>query len=197
MGVADIAFLDGQLYAVTAGGGCSHGNPSIPNLVARVDTRTGNWTMIADLSTFLQITQRCTPTPADFEPDGTFYSLICLSGSFLIPSSPTTARSSPSRHTGDVNEVTDISEAEAHIVPTSIAAQGRAISTSAISRLFPITCGRLEDTDTVPRDQERWDSIPRLRTSARVWQKLRVAGSRAGFTDCRGSRPFGPGWAAV
>src|ERR1700759_595863 len=65
LGVADIAFLDGELYAVTAGGGgfpgtlepptvtagggCSHGSLT-PNMVAKVDQRTGHWTMIANLS---------------------------------------------------------------------------------------------------------------------------------------------------
>jgi hypothetical protein len=48
-GLADVAFLNGQLYAVTAGGGCSHGS-LIPNQVAKVDERTGNWTMVANLS---------------------------------------------------------------------------------------------------------------------------------------------------
>ena len=42
-GVADIAFLNGTLYAVTRGGGCSHGNASSPNIIARVDTKSGSW----------------------------------------------------------------------------------------------------------------------------------------------------------
>src|SRR6202044_1278909 len=42
-GVADSAFLDGTLYAVTAGGGCSHGNPSSPNIIASVDIKSGSW----------------------------------------------------------------------------------------------------------------------------------------------------------
>src|SRR5665213_1254626 len=47
LGVADLAFLNGELYAVTAGGGCGHGNPSQPNMVTKVDTTTGQWTMVA------------------------------------------------------------------------------------------------------------------------------------------------------
>ena len=43
-GVADVAFLNGELYAVTAGGGYrSHGNISIPNIIAQVDVKTGSW----------------------------------------------------------------------------------------------------------------------------------------------------------
>ena len=30
LGVADVAFLNGDLYAVLAGGGCSHGNTDFP-----------------------------------------------------------------------------------------------------------------------------------------------------------------------
>src|SRR5690242_12340374 len=37
LGVADVAFFQGALYAVLTGGGCSHGNPDIPNAVIRVD----------------------------------------------------------------------------------------------------------------------------------------------------------------
>ncbi len=41
-GVGDVAFLNGELYAVTAGGGCGHGNPHQPNMVAKVDTVTAS-----------------------------------------------------------------------------------------------------------------------------------------------------------
>ncbi|MGH8327995.1 MAG: hypothetical protein ACRET2_14670, partial [Steroidobacteraceae bacterium] len=48
-GVADVAFVGGRLYAILAGAGCSHGVPSIPNGVIRINPdRT--WTMIANLS---------------------------------------------------------------------------------------------------------------------------------------------------
>ena len=36
IGVADVAFLDGKLYALIAGGGCSHANPDLPNGIVRV-----------------------------------------------------------------------------------------------------------------------------------------------------------------
>jgi hypothetical protein len=35
-GVADIAFIDGKLYGILAGAGCSHVVPSVPNGVIRV-----------------------------------------------------------------------------------------------------------------------------------------------------------------
>src|SRR5580700_3228536 len=51
-GVADVAFLNGTLYAVLAGGGCSHGSAAIPNAVVKVDTKSGAWTMVANWSEF-------------------------------------------------------------------------------------------------------------------------------------------------
>ncbi len=41
LGVADVVFLDDTLYAVLTGGGCSHGNPTSPNGLVKVDTATG------------------------------------------------------------------------------------------------------------------------------------------------------------
>jgi hypothetical protein len=43
IGVADVVFLDGTLYAVVAGGGCSHGNPNSPSGIAKVNRTTGQW----------------------------------------------------------------------------------------------------------------------------------------------------------
>lgn len=51
-GVADIAFLDGTLYALLSAGGCSHGNPDVPNAIVKVNLHNGRWTTVADLSRF-------------------------------------------------------------------------------------------------------------------------------------------------
>jgi hypothetical protein len=53
-GVADLAWVDGQLLALLEGGGGSHGNANAPNGVALVNTHTGSWKMEANLSQFLQ-----------------------------------------------------------------------------------------------------------------------------------------------
>jgi len=42
LSVAEVAFMDdGTFYALIAGGGCSHGNPGMPNGIAQVDYNTG------------------------------------------------------------------------------------------------------------------------------------------------------------
>jgi glucose/arabinose dehydrogenase len=177
MGVADVAFLNGQLYAVTAGGGCSHGNASTPNFVARVDARTGNWTILADLSKFLQEHQAMYTDAADFEPDGVFYSLIGYQDRLYTvePNHGQVFSISPG---GEVDEAIDISEAEAHIVPTSIAERDGNFYVGNLG-LFPIT----PDTSKILTLSPGQDGgfIPRL-DFCQGLQKLRVAGSRAGFT---------------
>jgi hypothetical protein len=177
MGVGDIAFLNGQLFAVTAVGGCSHGNAIVPNFIARVDTRSGNLTIVANLSQFLKMYPAMYPDVADFEPDGVFYSLIAYRDQLYTvePNHGQVFRISPS---GQITEAVDISEAEAHIVPTSIAEQGGNFYVGNLG-LFPITpnASKILALSTV---SDR-GFLPRL-DFCQDLEKLRVAGSRAGFT---------------
>jgi hypothetical protein len=115
-GVADIAFLDGELYAVTAGGGCSHGS-TMPNMVAKVDRRTGYWTMLANLSEAVAAHPSAVMAP-DFEADGVFYSMLADHGKLYTVESNHGQIWSVTT-TGQVEMVTDISKAEGHIVPTA------------------------------------------------------------------------------
>jgi hypothetical protein len=78
-GVADVAFVGDTLYALLSGAGCSHGIVSSPNGVIRRNPG-GNWTLIADLSAFLAAHPVAHPDPDDFEPDGTWYSMVEANG---------------------------------------------------------------------------------------------------------------------
>jgi len=119
MGVAGVAFLGGQLYAVLAGGGCSHGNPDVPNGVIRV-TSKGQWRMIANLSAFYQAHPVAQPNAGDFEPDGTPFSMIAVHDSLYIVEANhgEIDRISPN---GKIHQVIDLSASQGHIVPTSVA----------------------------------------------------------------------------
>lgn len=176
MGVGDIAFLNGQLYAVTAGGGCSHGNAVLPNFIARVDTRSGSWTIVANLSQFLEKHPAMYPDAADFEPDGVFYSLIAYHDR-LYTVEPNHGQVFTIAPSGQISEAVDISEAEAHIVPTSIAEQGGNFYVGNLG-LFPITpnASKILTLSTVSDG----GFFPRL-DFCQDLDKLRVAGSRAGF----------------
>jgi hypothetical protein len=123
-GVADVAFIGNKLYAVLAGAGCSHGVPNIPNGVIRVFPNS-SWTLIANLSRFQMNHPVANPNPDDFEPDGTWYSMIAVDGDLyavepnhgeldkITPGAPTAATL--------VSRVVDISASQGHIVPTAIA----------------------------------------------------------------------------
>jgi hypothetical protein len=118
-GVADIAFLGDTLYAVLAGAGCSHGVPDVPNAVIRV-RRNGTWTVVADLSAFQQAHPVAHPEPDDFEPDGTWYSMVAADGNLwaIEPNHGELDRITPS---GQVSRVIDVSASQGHVVPTAMA----------------------------------------------------------------------------
>jgi hypothetical protein len=120
MGVADVVFMDGALYAVVAGGGCSHGNPDSPSGIAQVNRSTGKWNLIADVGAFLKTHPARFQSTDDFEPDGSLYSAIAVDGA-LYTVEPNHGQVLSVTKDGTIRQVIDISASEGHIVPTSIA----------------------------------------------------------------------------
>lgn len=118
-GVADVAFLNGQMYALMSGAGCSHAHPGVPNSVLKVQP-DGSWSRLADLSTYLQLHPVKNPNPGDFEPDGTWYSLIVADG-VLYAVEPNHGEVDAITETGVVTRLIDLSETQGHVVPTSVA----------------------------------------------------------------------------
>lgn len=121
-GVADVAFIHGTLYALLAGAGCSHGVSNIPNGVIRVN-HNGTWTLIANLSAFLQSHPVKNPEAEDFEPDGTWYSMVAVRGN-LYAVEPNHGELDKITPWGGVSRVIDISASQGHIVPTALAYHG-------------------------------------------------------------------------
>jgi len=121
-GVSDIAFIGNQMYALIAGGGCSHGVPSVPNGVAKVEAN-GTWTMIADLSAWLHDHPVAHPNPEDFEPDGTPYSMVAVRGDLYVVE-PNHGDFLKVTTGGTISRVVDISASQGHIVPTVVAYHG-------------------------------------------------------------------------
>ena len=177
-GVADIAFLNGTLYAVTAGGGCSHGNASLPNIIARVDTKSGSWKAIVNLSQFVQSHPAAYPDAADFEPDGVFYSLIAYDNR-LYTLEPNHGQLFSTSASGDIREEIDISKQQGHIVPTSVAVNNGKFYIGNLG-LFPITPDSSKvmsfDIGACP-----WPFLFGFGCGDEI-QQLRLSGSRAGFT---------------
>ena len=81
-GAADVAFIGDTLYVLLGGAGCSHGVPQVPampNGVIRVNAN-GTTDLIANLSAFVMANPVAHPEPDDFEPDGTWYSMVAVDG---------------------------------------------------------------------------------------------------------------------
>jgi hypothetical protein len=128
-GVADIAFVGNTLYALEAGAGCSHGLAGTYNEVFRV---IGNGTKVTDvayadatrpvtnLSAFQAANPVANPEPDDFEPDGTWYSMVPLRGA-LYAVEPNHGELDRISIGGPVSRVLDFSAVFGHIVPTAVA----------------------------------------------------------------------------
>ena len=82
-GVSDVEFLDGVLYGLEAGAGCSHGLAGTSNSLFRVNAN-GTATIVADLSAFIQAHPVVNPDLGDFEPDGTWYSMVAVRGALFL-----------------------------------------------------------------------------------------------------------------
>jgi hypothetical protein len=136
LGVADVAFNDGSLYAVLAGGGCSHGNPNFPNELLRVNLKDGSWKSVANLSHALVEFPAKYISSDDYEPDGTWYGLISSNGS-LITVEPNHGQVFSVTPGGNVSQVIDVSASQGHIVPTSLVEEQGVLYVGNLN-LFPI-----------------------------------------------------------
>jgi hypothetical protein len=137
-GVADVAFIDNTLYAILAGAGCSHGLAGTDNGVLRVNA-DGSTTMIANLSVFQKGHPVKNPELDDFEPDGTWYSMLAVNG-VLYAVEPNHGELDSITTNGKISRVSDISSIQGHIVPTAMAYDGQNFLVSNLDT-FPIRDG--------------------------------------------------------
>jgi hypothetical protein len=138
-GVADIAFIGHTLYALIGGAGCSHGVVGRDNALVRIGAN-GVPALVADLSKYQKSHPVVNPEADDFEPDGTWYSMIAGTNSVYAvePNHGELVRISTT--TGDVRRVADISASQGHIVPTAIAGHDGNFFVGNLNT-FPITEG--------------------------------------------------------
>lgn len=161
VGVADVVFLRGELYALLAGGGCSHGNPDTPASVIKVDRATGTWQPVADLSQFVMTHPVARPEPDDFEPDETFYSMIPVRDKLYVVG-PNHGQVLEVTLNGDVRQLIDISASQGHIVPTSITFQDGTFHVGNLN-IFPIVPGSAQVLD-ISRKGEILNATPGFTT---------------------------------
>jgi hypothetical protein len=118
-GVAGVTFLNGTLYALITGAGCSHGLAGTFNSIDRI-TRPGVATPIVNLSNFLMTHPVVHPNPPDFEPDGAWYTLVAA-GDALYAVEANHGEVDAVRPDGAISRLVDVSATQGHIVPTSLA----------------------------------------------------------------------------
>jgi hypothetical protein len=177
IGVADVVFLDGELYALIGGGGCSHGNPNNPSGIAKVDLKSGSWHLIADIGAWLKTHPAKFESADDFEPDGTLYSVIAHDGR-LLTVEPNHGQVISVTKEGDIRQVIDISASEGHIVPTSIAARDGSLFVGNLN-LFPIDPQWARILTISKSDFNDFDNSPPGLQPARGYH---IVSSKAGFT---------------
>lgn len=138
-GVADVEFIGNRLYAILAGAGCSHGVSGIPNAVVRINSN-GGWSVVANLSEYQKTHPVAQPEEEDFEPDGTWYSMLNIGNKLFAvePNHGELAMIDPMSHT--VSRVIDISASQGHIVPTAIAFRNGSFFVGNL-RTFPLVDG--------------------------------------------------------
>jgi hypothetical protein len=188
-GVADLTFVNDKLFALIGGGGCSHGDPNLPNGIVEVSTKTGGWRYIANFSLFIQSHPVKYPNADDFEPDGTFYSMTDLNGQLYAvePNHGQVLRVSSTAPNGSAS-VLDVSANEGHIVPTGITQYNGNFYLGNLN-IFPIGPTRSRiltlsfvDTSVLAAPGLQDESGPGL---------LHIIASKAGFTTAV-STAFGP-----
>jgi hypothetical protein len=148
-GVADVKFLDGTLYGIEAGAGCSHGLANTDNTLFRVNVNAHTITQVADLSVFQKAhpVAHDTCCPGDFEPDGTWYSMVASRGAIYAvePNHGEVDRITPD---GSISRVVDVSATQGHVVPTSLSVHGN------------FYFGNLGTFPVTPGDENVWKLTP-------------------------------------
>jgi hypothetical protein len=179
IGVADVVFLDGDLYALVGGGGCSHGNPDPKDSsgIAKVDLKSGSWHLIADIGAWLKTHPAKYESLDDFEPDGTLYSVIAQDGR-LLTVEPNHGQVISVTKGGEIRQLIDISASEGHIVPTSIAARDGSLFVGNLN-LFPIDPQWARILTISKADRDDFDNLPPGLQPAHGY---RIVSSKAGFT---------------
>lgn len=115
-GVMDLAYLDGQLYALLSGGGADTGQPESPNGVYRVND-DGTTEVVADLSAWFRENPP-EEVPWDYGADGSLFDLEAGDGQLWV-SEAVGGRLLTVTPDGQTTLVADLSPD--HLVPTGIA----------------------------------------------------------------------------
>src|SRR5438094_5425456 len=121
----------------------------MPNGLLRVNA-DGTTELIANLSAFVKANPVAHPNPGDFEPDGTWYSMIAL-GDTLYAVEPNHGELDKITASGQISRIADISASQGHIVPTALAYHGNFFVGNL--NTFPIVAGSSKILKITPSGQ--------------------------------------------
>jgi hypothetical protein len=153
--------------------------------VVSVNTKNGSWKQVANLSQFLKSHPVKYPNPLDFEPDGTFYSMIAYHDQ-LYTVEPNHGQVLLVNRDGDVHSLIDVSASQGHIVPTAITERDGEFFLGNLN-IFPIE-PNFARILTLSHAECSQLFIPGLQDEGGT---LHVVSSKAGFTTVVGTE-FGP-----
>ena len=123
-GVADVQFVGHTLYALESGAGCSHGLSGTDNDLLRVNA-DGTTSVVADLSAFQRTHPVAVIEPDDYEPDGTWYSMVAVGHDIYAVEPNHGEIDRIDTRTGKIERLVDMSASVGHVVPTALAVRGR------------------------------------------------------------------------
>jgi hypothetical protein len=151
-GVADVAFVDGTLYYVLAGAGCSHAVADVPNGVFKV-AADGSTSLVADVSAFVKANPAAKPNPGDFEPDETTFSMVADDGALILinPNHGTIDKVDPA--SGTISRIVDVSASQGHVVPTVMAVGADGDYYVGNLTTFPVVAGAADIYKVTPDGQ--------------------------------------------
>ncbi|MEO8043761.1 MAG: ScyD/ScyE family protein [Spartobacteria bacterium] len=150
-GPADVGFIGRTLY-VLDNAGCSHGDTHNDAAILRI-AHDGSFSAICNLSVFQQSHPVANPNPADFEPDGEWYSMVVVGQTFYALE-PNHGELDSVQLDGRIKRVIDISASQGHVVPSALAFDGRNFYEGNLG-LFPITQGSQTITKITPTGKSR------------------------------------------
>ncbi len=152
---------------------------TFPNQILKVNTKTGSWTSVANLSQALLNFPAKYTSPDDYEPDGTWYGMISYQGS-LYTVEPNHGQVFSVTPWGQVQQVIDISASQGHIVPTSLVMTDGVFYVGNLN-LFPID-PQWAKVMTIANNVYVPNPLPGFGNLFGGFGQWNVVSSKAGFT---------------
>ena len=133
-GVADVAFVGDQLYALSQGGGCAHGHANNALGVIRVQPN-GTWQLTNDLGNYIIQNPVKAAFDKDLDPVGTWNAMIEVDGKLYLIEANHGVLEEVNPVTGAIRRVKDLTEVASHPIPTTVAFRDSAFHVGTLGRI--------------------------------------------------------------